>query len=158
MRGEDAGSDMAQLNSAQIGAAGVLLVQYRLLKMGIDSAPMTTDAGIDLVAYSPRNQKAVTIQVKANLQPKAAGGKGAPALDWWLNEECPAEFIAIVNLGQDQVWLFDRVEFLRQAQQRSGGKVHFYFYVNDTFKARDNCHAHDYEANRLEIVAAKLIV
>jgi hypothetical protein len=30
----------------------VLLIQYWLLKRGIESAPMTTDAGIDLVVYS----------------------------------------------------------------------------------------------------------
>lgn len=34
----------------QIGAAGELLVQYKLLKLGIDSSAMTTDSGIDLVA------------------------------------------------------------------------------------------------------------
>ena len=33
-----------------IGKAGELLVQYKLIKYGIDSSPMTTDAGIDLVA------------------------------------------------------------------------------------------------------------
>lgn len=31
-----------------IGAAGELLVQYQLLKLGIDSVRLTTDAGIDL--------------------------------------------------------------------------------------------------------------
>jgi hypothetical protein len=40
-------------STLHIGAAGELLVQYKLLKQGIDSAAMTTDSGIDLVAYSP---------------------------------------------------------------------------------------------------------
>jgi len=44
-----------KLSTAKIGRAGELLVQYRLLLLGIDSAPMTTDAGIDLVAYAPGN-------------------------------------------------------------------------------------------------------
>ena len=48
-------------------------VQYRLLKHGIESAPMTTDSGIDLVAYAPYSKRAVTIQVKANEKPKPAG-------------------------------------------------------------------------------------
>lgn len=64
------------MKAAQIGAAGALLVQYRLLKAGIDSAAMTTDDGIDLVAYSPRLHQALTIQVKTNLRPKPGGGKG----------------------------------------------------------------------------------
>jgi len=33
------------MNTQHIGAAGELLVQYQLLKLGIDSARLTTDAG-----------------------------------------------------------------------------------------------------------------
>lgn len=40
-----------ELSTLHIGAAGELLVQFKLLKYGIDSARMTTDAGVDLVAY-----------------------------------------------------------------------------------------------------------
>jgi len=43
------------LPTQHIGAAGELLVQYKLLKHGIDSARLTTDSGIDLVAYSPKD-------------------------------------------------------------------------------------------------------
>jgi len=47
--GEDANR---KLTTQQIGRLGELLVQYELLRHGIESAPMTTDAGVDLVAYS----------------------------------------------------------------------------------------------------------
>ena len=43
-----------ELTTAQIGKAGELLVQQKLLLNGIESAPLATDAGIDLVAYSFR--------------------------------------------------------------------------------------------------------
>ena len=56
-------------------------MQYELLRLGIDSSPMTTDSGIDLVAYSPDKRRSFTIQVKANLAPKPGGGKGAPAIN-----------------------------------------------------------------------------
>jgi hypothetical protein len=92
------------LATAQIGAAGLLL--DRLLKHGIESAPMTTDAGIDLVVYAPRSRRAVTVQVKTCLQPKPAGGTGHPQLDWWLPTGSPAELIALANLARDQAWLF----------------------------------------------------
>jgi hypothetical protein len=39
---------------AQIGRAGELFVQQKLLLNGIDSSPLTTDYGIDLVAFSHR--------------------------------------------------------------------------------------------------------
>jgi hypothetical protein len=73
-----------KLTTAQIGRCGELLVQYALLSRGVESAPMSTAAGIDLVAYSPASQNPYTIQVKTNLSAKPGGGKGAPALDWWV--------------------------------------------------------------------------
>lgn len=47
-----------------IGAAGELLVQFRLVRDGIDSARLTTDSGVDLVAYPPGTGRALTVQVK----------------------------------------------------------------------------------------------
>jgi hypothetical protein len=49
------------LTAAQIGRCGELLVQLRLLLLGIESAPMSTDVGVDLVAYSPASQRPLTI-------------------------------------------------------------------------------------------------
>jgi hypothetical protein len=90
------------IGTAQIGASGVLLIQYRLLKCGIESAAMTTDAGIDLVVYAPKLEKAVTVQVKTCLRPKPAGGRGRPSLDWWLPQNSPAELVGLANLDSDQ--------------------------------------------------------
>jgi hypothetical protein len=92
---------MRKLTTAQIGRSGELLVQYRLLKHGIESALMTTDSGIDLVAYAPLDKKAVTIQVKSNQQAKAVGGKGQKALNWFHLEISPAEMVALVDLEND---------------------------------------------------------
>ncbi len=64
------------LSNMQIGKAGELLVQYKLLLCGIESAPLTTDAGVDLVAFSTRRQDAVTIQIKSNFKPKPGAVKG----------------------------------------------------------------------------------
>ena len=46
-----------KLGTQAIGAAGELLVQYQLLKLGIDSARLTTDSGIDLVMYVPGHDR-----------------------------------------------------------------------------------------------------
>lgn len=73
----------AKLTTQQIGKLGELLVQYRLLSFGIESAHLTTDSSVDLVAYSPNSKTAFTIQIKTNLQPKP-GGKGKAALDGWV--------------------------------------------------------------------------
>lgn len=123
-------------STAQIGRSGELLVQYRLLKLGIESAPMTTDYGIDLVVYAPKVMRSLTIQVKANKGPKPAGGRGRMALDWWLSEDSPAELVALANLASDQVWLFKHDEICEVAQQRSSGRLHFYFYVDETYQPK----------------------
>jgi len=118
-----------KLTTSQIGRLGELLVQYELLQCGIDSAPMTTDTGVDLVAYSEARERSFTIQVKANLAPKQGGGKGASAIDWWIPEDCPAELYAFVDISTRRVWLLTKLELEEKAQQRSGGRLHFYMYL-----------------------------
>jgi len=119
-----------KLAAQQTGRLGELLVQYELLRHGIESAPMTTDTGVDLVAYSNIRGRAFTIQVKANLAPKPAGGKGPPAVDWWVSEDCPAEIYAFADVSTRRVWLFTKQELASAAQQRSNGRLHFYMYTN----------------------------
>lgn len=138
------------LKTAQIGASGVLLIQYLLLKRGIDSSLMTTDDGIDLVAYSPSRREALTVQVKTCLKPKRAGGKGALTLDWWLRSDSPAQLVGLVDLESNQVWMFWHDEFVGRAQQKPEGRMHLYFYLDEGFKARPDCHRRDFETFRLE--------
>lgn len=137
------------LATAQIGRAGELLVQYRLLLLGIESAPMSTDSGIDLVAYSPKTQKPSTVQIKTNLKPKPGGGKGKAALDWWVPEDSPAELIALVDLSEQRLWIFGLDELSHLAQQHSGGRHHIYMYTDPTAKPKKTEKpAHVYEFQR----------
>ena len=75
------------------------MVQYLLLLRGIESAPMTTDSGIDLVVYSPTTAMPATIQVKTNLRAKPGGGKDKLALDWWLPEHSALPNLSLVDLS-----------------------------------------------------------
>jgi hypothetical protein len=134
------------LTTAQIGRCGELLVQLRLLLLGVESAPMSTDAGIDLVAYAPAAVEAKTIQVKANLKPKPGGGKGKSGVDWWIPENCPAQYIALVDLSSQSIWLFLREELPTLAQQKSSGRFHLYMYTDPTASPTKKDHlAHVYE-------------
>ena len=138
------------LTKAQIGKCGELLVQYQLLLHGIESAPMTTDTGIDLVAYSALRDDAVTIQVKSNEVAKPSGGAGSPALDWWLRDNSPAELVAPVDLESEAVWLFTHPEFAEAAQQHSSGRFHFYMYLSDDVNTKKKALMSQFEAFRLE--------
>ncbi len=118
-----------KISAVQIGRCGELLVQRQLLVFGVDSAELTTDTGIDLVAYSNRTRKSSTIQVKTNLEPKMAGGKSHLALDWWIPENCPANLVALADLSTDRIWLFTMSEIPDVAQQLSANGHHVCMYV-----------------------------
>ena len=136
------------LTTAQIGKCGELLVQYRLLLLGIESAPMSTDAGVDLVAYSPRLSQALTIQIKTNLRAKPGGGRGRAALDWWVPELVSATLVALVDLSTEKVWLFKREELRDLVQQKSSGRMHLYMYTDPAAKPRKQdrlSHAYEFE-------------
>jgi hypothetical protein len=141
------------LTTAQIGKCGELLVQYRLLLLGIESAAMSTDTGVDLVAYSPKLKDAITIQVKTNLQPKrSSSGTGKPALDWWVSEQNSASLVALVDLQSEKVWLLKRDELDQLAQQRSSGKLHIYMYTDPSVRPRlKDRLVHSYEFERFMI-------
>jgi hypothetical protein len=125
------------VSSQHIGAAGELLVQYLLLKGGIDSARLTTDSGIDLVAYAPETSSAVTIQVKTQERPLPAGGKGALALGYTFPHALRAELLALVDLSTDSSWLFSRDEALTMAQQRSPKDIRrLYWYLETPAQSR----------------------
>jgi hypothetical protein len=125
-------------NPLHIGAGGELLVQYQLLKLGIDSARMTTDAGIDLVVYAPGAQEATTVQVKAvDRATPAGGGKGKMAIGWTFPHNTPAQLLAFVLLERDTVWLLTRAQARATAQQHTEkGDRRLYWYTDLTIPKR----------------------
>lgn len=128
-------------------------MQYELLMREIESAPMTTDSGVDLVAYSPSNGNAMTIQVKTNLKPKPAGGKGKKLLDWWIPDKSPAQYVALVDLGGERIWIFSHKEIAELSQQHSNGRYHIGMYVDPTAKPSrigHLSHSYEFEKFRLE--------
>ena len=140
------------LAKAQIGKCGELLVQYMLLLRGIESAPMSTDTGVDLVAYSPKLARPMTIQIKANLKAKPGGGKGKLALDWWIDENTPVEYVALVDLSSQRVWVFSKDELGALSQQKSNGRFHLYMYTDPTAQPRKAgrlAHVHQFEKYKL---------
>lgn len=151
---------MKNLTAAQIGRAGELLVQQQLLLHGIDSAQLTTDSGVDLVAFSAEQRDAMTLQVKANLRPKPAGGTGKLLLDWWLPDESPADLFAFVDLASSRVWLAANKEMGEIAQQHPESRYHFFMFTDPTATTRADgkpVHDYDFQKHLLENCVHKLI-
>lgn len=107
-----------ELTSAQISQCGVLLTRYKLLLHGVESAPLTTDVGVDLVAYSGTARRALTIQVKTVLKPTTLWAKGRMALAWTMQRDGSAEIAALVDLSAGRVWLLTMKQFFELAQQQ----------------------------------------
>ncbi|OAN33392.1 hypothetical protein A4X16_06940 [Microbacterium sp. H83] len=143
------------LSTLHIGAAGELLTQYKLLKMGFDSARLTTDSGVDLVVYAPGATRATTVQVKTKYTPTPAGGTGRLSLGFTFPHDLRAETLVLVDLSSDRVWLMTRDEALALAQQhRQDGSRHLYWYVgSDVQGARS---ADDLEPYALELRAVPI--
>ena len=118
-------SEFGNLGGQAIGAAGELLVQYRLIKRGIDSARLTTDSGIDLVMYIPGTTEAHTVQVKTIVKPFLDGGTGPLVAGWVLPRTCKAQWLAGVDISRDRVWLFPIEDALRHAR---GSKKDVWLY------------------------------
>lgn len=126
--------EVSLTDTLQIGRAGELLVSYRLLRLGIESAPMTTDRGVDIVAFDAAAGRALTLQVKTVAGPKPAGGTGKPSLDWWVASKCPADLVALVELSGERIWLFSTQELGELAQQHSARGYHLYMYLDSSVR------------------------
>ena len=121
----EGGLDMVERSSQQVGRCGELLVQYHLLKHGVDSASPTTDKGIDLVAFHGTNQKAVTIQVKTSSHRSDSTSKW---LHWQIPEDCPSMYVAAVDLEDNRFWLLETARFKKESQQ-SGEEYRLWWYI-----------------------------
>ena len=140
------------LAKAQIGKCGEFLVQYQLLLRGIESAPMSTDTGIDLVTYSSKLPHPITVQIKTNLQSKPGGGKGKHALDWWVPSDTPAQYVALVDLSSESIWLMSLAELRDHAQQQPEGRIHIYMYTDTSARPRRSdrlAYMHEFEHFKL---------
>ena len=107
---------MVKLNTQQIGRCGELLVQYRLLKHAVESAPLTTDFGVDLVAFRVDNKKPISIQVKTCTY----RDKNDKWVEWWVSNNCPADYIALVDLERDKCWIFKFDDEYKRLSSKSG--------------------------------------
>lgn len=146
------------MTTQHIGAAGELLVQYKLLKLGIDSARLTTDSGIDLVVYSPAKTQALTVQVKAVERSMPSGGTGKLAIGWTFPHDCPAQMLATVSLEEDKVWLFTLDEARNLAQQHGPtGTRRLYWYTDESIRVLSRRQS-DMQSYLLEARAAQLFL
>jgi hypothetical protein len=118
---------MREIPKNMIGFSGKYFVQSMLMREGLPTA--AGKEGIDLVVNLKRPRRQFFIFVVSNLQPKRAGGKGKEALDWWIPAPTSADVIACVDLSELRIWLFERDELPRYAQQKTGSKYHLYMYT-----------------------------
>jgi hypothetical protein len=114
---------------------------------------MSTDSGIDLVAYSPISKMPSSVQVKSNLKPKPGGGKGKAGLDWWIPVDTPAALVALVDLSEQRLWMFKTQDIASLAQQQSSGRYYLYMYTDPSAAPRRKdraAHVYEFQKYLLE--------
>ena len=131
------------MNRQQVIYAGKLLVHYKLLKNGLTSSINFENRDIHLKVAS----RTITVNVKTTEGPKPGGGKGKDALSWGLGKT-DANYIACVNLADDEVWLFTSSEMYKLAQHPSKDKL--YIYTDETVKARKKALRSEFRGYLLE--------
>lgn len=107
-----------KLTKQHIGAYGELMVQMQLLAFGIDSARMTSDSGIDLLAYDTSSGTSFSVQVKTNEPEKAGKGK---------QESRPS--FGIEETAADKADIFAFVAHGLAIKSQSGGIVESCWYL-----------------------------
>ncbi len=125
---------MKEIPKNMIGLSGKYFVQSMLIREGLPTA--AGKEGIDLVVRLKKPRREFYLFVVSNLQPKRAGGKGKEALDWWVPVKTEADVIACVDLSTLRVYLFEREELARFAQQRTSAKHHLYMYTDKAVALR----------------------
>lgn len=105
---------MKKLEAAKIGAAGELLVQRELLRCGIDSARLTTDYGIDLVAIE--GKKAFTIQVKTRTPQR----KGT-MFGWRVKDDKVGAADLFALVAEDKSWYLSQSELRNSGSRKANG-------------------------------------
>jgi hypothetical protein len=125
---------MKEIPKNMIGFSGKYFVQSMLTREGLPTS--AGKDGIDLLVNLKKPRREFSIFVVSNLQPKRAGGKGKEALDWWIPLSTAADVIACVDLSELRVWLFERDELPRYAQQKTSSKYHLYMYTDKAVALR----------------------
>ncbi len=127
---------LSELTTQQRGRCGEILVQYTLLKHGIESAPLTTDTGIDLVVYPrtvtktwPFNRPA-TIQVKTSSHRQVSSDYNG-YIGWFIPDDCPADFVATVDLDRNNLWLFPLADFKKKSTKARKGYRGLWWSIPD---------------------------
>ena len=144
---------MVKLDTRQVGRCGELLVQYFLLKHGVESAPLTTDAGIDLVAYPGIGGKPLTIQVKTSSHLGPVNDKW---LLWQLPEDCPADYIAAVDLIRNKFWFIKTEVFKHIARPVANGQLRLWWSLPGYESKGSKRKEVDFKEYEMEVIVPKV--
>jgi len=137
------------LSTYAISQRSIALADARLRAAGIGPLHLSSEHRIHRIWKSPHGGD-IKIQVKGNAAPKPGGGRGKLALDWWIDEDSPADVIALVDLSTERVWLMNLDEVRAFAQQHSGRRYHLYMYVDPTAVLRRGNYDTDFQAHLLD--------
>jgi len=96
---------------------------------------MTTDTGVDLVAYW--DGVATTVQVKTAAKFRPSGGKGKPSSSWWVSDSKHVDYVSFALLEELRIWVLSWRDVRSMAVQHPPGRYHLGFYRDPNVRTRE---------------------
>ena len=99
-----------------INETGKILVQYKLLRSGIKSAGATHVEANSIVAFTKGSLTPKVITVQSIAEPEKSKVEGRRLLKWSLSHQTKSDFVALVDISTEKLWLLKHNEFHRLAR------------------------------------------
>lgn len=120
-----------------INETGKILVQYKLLKSGIKSAEATDTERGNIVAFTKNSLTPKVIAVKSAAEPELSKVKGRQFLKWSLSHQTKYDFVALVDISREKLWLLKHNEFKRLSRSyRKCSTLSYRIYEDGSLNGR----------------------
>lgn len=115
-----------------INETGKTLVQYKLLKKGVKLFSFKGSRSNDIIFYSKNCVEPKLISVKSLEKPADSKVKGRSLLKWTLSHQSKSDYVALVDVSSDKVWLLELCEFRRLSRVYNKCSTLSYRVYDDT--------------------------
>ena len=129
------------MTTQEINQKGIHLFSSMLTEKGIrwERGPKQSKSTIYIHSIK---SPVIKILIKTTSGPVPGGGKGKLELNWWVKEDRNEDFVALIDLSTERIWLFSSEELTEYAQQHSGEKDHLYMRTDHSIRPYKNKRKH----------------
>ncbi len=139
------------MSASRIAEAGVLLLRYELLRLGVESASLASASHV----VAQRKGRPVIVAVHV----VESGSRKGRLCEWTLDHEIKADLAAFVDLTSEQIWLLLPYEVGELSKVQSDGMRRLSTYPDPTLDPEKTGHfvfSSDFDQYSLEKRAERI--